>query len=204
MSGRTARRRLVAALIAVTAFAAACASDGEATPEPVETDATIATPSVPSSDAASTAAADTSTLTGEEICARLTRQSVAADLGLDLVTVDAGGAATPQCAYGYQVDGGGLSNVTVAAMRPEDVGGATGTEAFDAVVEINEELAGAGADVQEIAAGTDAVRITGDALHLGVLLVSDHVYTVIVPVGDADADDIDQLLSTMATTLAEH
>lgn len=142
------------------------------------------------------------TMTGAQICERLSAQAVANDLGVDVSLAEPADAETPQCHYLYASPSGGRSNVTVAAMRPADVGGATGQAAFDALVQINEAIAGDDAERQDIDAGDGAVRMSGAALHVGILRLGDHVYTLLVPAGDADADAVDRLIATMATTLA--
>ena len=94
-----------------------------------------------------------------------------------------------------------VSNLTVASMRPEDVGGLTGGDAFDFVVQINESVAGDGADTQEVSAGDAAIRISGTSVQLGVVQVGDQILTLIIPTGDVEADAVDRLIATMATAL---
>lgn len=210
MTLRSLRRSALTAIVA-TAIVAGCGSDDAAEPagdtdtagvSSTADDTTVDSSSATSADTpANTSAADASTPTGEEICARLTIDSVAADIGLDVIAAEPDDTATPQCAYDYTNESGATSNLTVAAMRPEDVGGATGSEAFEMVVEINRSLAGDDVDEQEIDAGDGAVRLSGPALHLGIVRVGDHVYTLIVPAGDAEIDAVDRLIGTMATTL---
>ncbi len=186
-------KRLVIATATVVALSmSACSSDGDST-----------TTAAPATDPTSTDDGDAAaTLTGEQICERLTVDSVAADTGLDVVLATPDDSSTPQCAYEYNNDTGALSNLTVAAMRPEDVGGLTGEKAFDYVVQINESIAGPDAEKQEVSAGDAAIRLSGASLHLGVLRVGDQVLTVIIPVNDAEADGVDRLIATMATTLS--
>lgn len=143
-----------------------------------------------------------STLTSEQICERLNQQLVANDLGLVIEESTAETYATPQCSYRYASASGGASNITVAAMRPEDVDGAVGSEAFDAVVELNRSVGDDETVEQRVDAGDAAVRLSGPALHLGVLQLGDHVFTLIVPAGDAQPDSVDRLIATMATVFA--
>jgi len=184
-----------------TVVIAGCGSDDASGPAD---DAAASTVDQSADDIESTVAGPSSensaTPTGAEICARLTLDSVAADLGLDVVAAEPDDSSTPQCAYNYTNGSGMASNLTVAAMRPEDVGGAIGSDAFDLVLEVNR---GMGGDIeeQEIDAGDGAVRLTGPALHVGVLRVGDHVYTLIAPAGDVEVDAIDSLIGTMATAL---
>lgn len=197
----------MAVVVMVGIGASACSGSDD---EPNDTAArtvptdTVAATSGNGDDPGDTAGDVAATMTGEEICERLSISSVSADLGLEILTAEPDDTDTPQCAYTYQTGTGGISNLTVAAMRPEDVGGATGQEAFDAVVEINQAIAGDDADHQVLDAGDGAVRLSGAALHLGILRLGDHVYTAIVPAADADADDVDRLIVSMATALAEH
>jgi hypothetical protein len=153
--------------------------------------------------AATTSSPDDQTdpISGEEICERLSIASVAADTGLDVVRATPDDDATPQCAYEYTNDTGGASNLTVASMRSEDVGGLTGSAAFDFVVQINESIAGDGAETQQVSAGDNAIRLSGTSLHVGVVQLGDRVLTLIIPVDDVNADGVDRLIATMATTL---
>ncbi|MGB0111730.1 MAG: hypothetical protein WBP59_00780 [Ilumatobacteraceae bacterium] len=174
-----------------------CSSDGDTT----ETGGAITVATIDES-ASPDSSATAPTLTGTQICERLSVSSVAADLGIDVVTAEAADTGTPQCAYGYVNDTGVMSNLTVAAMRPVDVGGTTGADAFEYVLSINRGIGGDDVEEQEIDAGDGAVRLSGASLHLGVVRVGDHVYTLIVPVGDAEIDAVDHLIATMATTLS--
>jgi hypothetical protein len=140
-------------------------------------------------------------LTAADICDRLSIDSVAADTGLDLVGATADDAATPQCAYEYTNDTAGVSNLTVASMRPEDVGGRTGSDAFEFVVGINAAVAGDEAESQEVSAGDAAIRFSGPMVDLGIVQVGDSVFTLIIPGGDVEPDAVDRLLTTMATAL---
>jgi hypothetical protein len=202
MSARPLRRSALAAIVTMVAIAG-CGSDTGSEPAEVADTSAVSTAGR-SADGTATdesSAESSATLSGAEICERLNIDSVAADLGLDVVAVEPDDTGTPQCAYDYTNASGMTSNLTVAAMRPEDVGGATGADAFDLVVDVNRGLGGDDTDVQEIDAGDGAVRMTGPALHFGVVRVGDHVYTLIVPAGDAEVDAVDHLIGTMATTL---
>lgn len=201
-SGRPAvRRRLTVATVVIAALAvAACGSDGDST----SATETAARSSVVSTDGSTTddSGPPIAPLTGEQICERLTIDSVAADTGLDVTTATPDDSSTPQCAYGYTSSSGGTSNLTVASMRPEDVGGLSGTAAFDFVVMVNKSIAGdAGVEEQEVSAGDAAIRLSGGAMHLGVLQVGDRILTLIVPADDVQTDAVDHLISTMATAL---
>jgi len=188
--------RVVLAVVVVAAAALnACASDDDVgTSSAVEPTATSAAPNEQTDD-------PTDALSAELICERLSVASVAADTGLDIVRATPSDSSTPQCAYEYTNDSEVVSNLTVASMRPADVGGLTGSDAFDFVVGINEEVAGAGADTHEVSAGDGAIRISGASLHLGVIQVGDRVLTLIIPVDDVGSDAVDRLIATMATTL---
>lgn len=187
------RAVLAAVVIAATAFNA-CGSDDDATSSLIETTATSATPTDAPDD-------PTDPLSAEVICERLTVASVKADTGLDIVRAVPDDSATPQCAYEYTTDTGGVSDLTVASMRAEDVAGLTGRDAFDFVVGINETIAGDGAETQELSAGDAAIRISGASLHVGVVQVGDRVITVITPVNDIGSDAADSLVATIATAL---
>ncbi|MGE5211749.1 MAG: hypothetical protein ACM3MM_10825, partial [Acidobacteriota bacterium] len=138
------------------------------------------------------------TMTGTQICERLTVATVAADLGLDVTVARPDDSAMSRCEYEYVVSEGVTSTLTVAAVPPEDAGGA---DAFDAVVDVSRAIAGDGVEEQTINAGEDAVRLSGSAFHVGVLDVGGRIYTLVVPVEDAEPDGIDRLVASMATTL---
>ena len=189
-------RVVLTAVVIGAAALTACGSDDAGDSTPVET---TATPS-DASDADDTDDA-TDPLSAEVICERLTVASVTADIGLDVTRATPDDSATPQCAYEYTNESGGVSNLTVASMRAEDVGGLTGSDAFDFVVGINESIAGDDAETQDVSAGDAALRISGTSLHVGVVQVSDRVLTLIIPVDDVESDAVDSLIATMATTL---
>lgn len=192
---RLAVTTFVLAALALTA----CGSDDGSTPATSPPAAAATSPT----DATNTTDPDAgfTPLTGAQICDRLTVDTVAADTGLDVTNAVPDDSGTPQCAYDYVNSTGGISNLTVASMRPEDVGDLSGSEAFDYVVQINKSIAGDDVDEQEVSAGDDAVRLSGETLHLGVLQVGDQILTLIVPADAAKTDAVDSLISTMATAL---
>lgn len=185
---------------------AGCGSDGAASPthstptDPTPTDSTPTAPP-PTDSTAGSVTGSLGALSGEEICGRLSLASVAADTGLDVTRAAPDDSSTPQCAYEYTNGTGGVSNLTVASMRPEDVGGLAGRDAFDFVVQINESIAGDDAENQDVSAGDAAIRLSGSSLHLGVVQVGDRVLTLIIPVDDVESDAVDRLIATMATAL---
>jgi len=181
-------------ILAVVALSA-CGSDGDAS------DAGAAGGTSEATVAATGTDSGTDVLSGAVICERLSVDSVAADTGLDVTRAVPDDSGTPQCAYEYNNDTGAVSNLTVASMQPADMGGLTGTEAYDFVVEINETVAGDGAESQEVSAGDAAIRISGSGVQLGVLQIGDRVLTLIIPGADVAPDAVDQLIATMATTL---
>jgi hypothetical protein len=137
-------------------------------------------------------------MTGSEICERLSADTVAGDLDLDVTAAVPDDSATPQCAYEYTSATGGTSNLTVAFMRPEDVGGRTGSDAYEFTLDINRAFAGE--DEEAVDAGDEAVRLDGPGIQVGIVRVGDQVYTLLVP-GDAEAAAVATLIATMATTL---
>ena len=185
-------RAVLAVVVTASAAIAGCGSDDDAT----------SLPGVPASvTAAETPEGQIDAISGEEICERLTVASVAADTGLDVVRATPDEDATPQCAYEYTDETGGASNLTVASMRSQDVGGLTGSAAFDFVVQVNESVVGQGAETQDVSAGDNAIRLSGTMLHVGVVQLGDRVLTLIIPVDDVNSDGVDSLIATMATTL---
>jgi len=185
---------VLSAAIIVLAALSACGSDGDTGGSSGSSEASV---TVTDTDT------DTGTgvLSGAVICERLSVDSVAADTGLDVTRAVPDDSATPSCAYEYNNDTGAVSNLTVASMQPADMGGLTGSEAYDFVVGINEAVAGDGAESQEVSAGDAAIRISGSGVQLGVLQVGDQVLTLIIPGADVAPDAVDQLIATMATTL---
>lgn len=197
-------RRSAAIAICLALAASGCGSDDTASPtadsmSATESGADATTPDEPTESTTPTGAAPTPT--GAEICERLTLDAVANDLGLEVTGSEADDSGTPQCAYDYTNTTGMTSNLTVAAMRPDDVGGVSGEAAFDVVVAVNRSIAGDEADEASVAAGDHALRLTGSSLHLGVIRVGDQVFIATVAVGDAEASGVEQLMATMATAL---
>jgi len=203
--GANMKRLLSIATVTLAAVAfTACGSDDDAT------SATTSAATSPTAGSSLPAGGSTTSepgpaadpLTGTQICERLTVDAVAAVTGLDITRATPDDTATPQCAYEYVNSSGGTSNLTVASMRAEDVGGLSGAAAFDFVLQINRSIAGdTDVDEQEISAGDAATRLSGESMHLGVLQVGNQVLTLIVPADDAKSDAVDGLVATMATAL---
>jgi len=191
---------LTAATIALVALSA-CGSDGDPGDTGDTGGSSEATVAATDTDTDIDTDTDTDVLSGAVICERLSVDSVAADTGLDVTRAVPDDSGTPNCAYEYNNDTGAVSNLTVASMQPADMGGLTGSEAYDFVVGINEAVAGDGAETQEVSAGDAAIRISGSGVQLGVLQVGDQVLTLIIPGADVASDSVDQLIATMATTL---
>lgn len=142
-------------------------------------------------------------LTGAELCADLPPASASQALGVGIDSAVPGDTATPQCTYSYTNPAGDDSTFTLAAMRPADIGGRTGLEAFDYMVGLSRELAGpVDLDERDLGVGDKAVRITGGQLHTAVLATGGHLLTLTVPESDADADAVDALATTVARALA--
>jgi len=206
MRNVTGRNTSRVALLAVATLLGACGGDDDSAGDGTSDEASRA------SDANGEAGVDAGGLDGSpiepvagtDICSRLATDDVGTALGLEVTAAQPYDTSTPQCAYTYDSASGAASNVTVASMRTDgDLGGRTGDEAFDYVVEVNRGVAG-GTDFTEddLDVGDRAVRFTGDALHLGILATGGHLLTVIVPTGDTDPAAVDQLIGTMADTFA--
>ena len=193
----------LAAALLIASPLAACGSDddGAATDVAVTAPDDDSTAAQADDSVSETGGEAVAPLTGEEICARLSVASVAADTGLDVLRAVPDDDATPQCAYEYANDTNAVSNLTVASMRPQDVNGLTGADAYDFVVRINESIVGDGAETQTVSAGNAAVRLSGAGLHLGVVQAGDRVLTLLIPIDDVDVDAVDRLVATIATTL---
>jgi hypothetical protein len=202
MATHTTTRRSVLAVCATLVLAAsACGSDSDADESTDTVEDGVDVP-VDTTDGTETGGPSVEPLTAEQICERLTLGSVGAALGIDIGLAEPSEMDTPQCEYSYDADGA-TSNLTVAAMRPEDVAGLAGAAAYDYVLSVNRSVAG-DVDVEEVTldAGDAATRISGPAVHLGVVQIGDRVVTVIVPAADASGPDVDSLIAKMATTLA--
>lgn len=142
------------------------------------------------------------TLSGAEICERLPGDELGPVLGLEIVEVGADDDRL-ECIYGYESAGGGVSSLTVAMMRSEDLGGLGGSDALDFVIEANrgiEEVSGE--ELVELELGDGAARMSSEFLHYGILLLGEHVLTVTVSAGDASGEQVDGAVELMATALA--
>lgn len=143
-------------------------------------------------------------LTSEEVCAAVTGDDVGAALGVTVTEAEPDDSDTPQCHYNYTLESGSASNITIASMRSdEDLGGRTGDDAYDYVLDINRAVADDG-DMQEVEldSGDRATRFTGNSLHLGVIDVDGRIFTVIVPADDAPADAADALIDVIGYELS--
>jgi hypothetical protein len=204
----TAWRAVVvgSAVVACAAVIVGCSSgDGASS---VDRNSSIATDSTPAASDLPLVGSANSTLAGPvpftaaEVCERLTIESVAAALGVDVTLGAPDGSSTPRCAYTYVSGGGTTSVVTVASMRPEDVGGLTGTAAFDYVADISRQVVGTvGVEEAAPAGGDAALRLVSPAINIGVLQVNGRIFTLVAPAGDTDAAGIDALIQAMATSL---
>ena len=207
---RTARWVGTVGSVALVVAVAGCGSDKQsASPSNVATSvvASIAqgtvAPSVTSSETGEPAEI-TAALTGAEICQLLPAVDVGEALAFEVSDAVADDTSTPQCAYHYTRADGTFDNVAVAALRSvEDLGGRTGKDAFDYVVEINRGFA-AGTEVTEteISAGDGAIVLVGESLNFGVIDVGGRVVTIIVSTKDATGPTVEALVSATALALA--
>lgn len=142
-------------------------------------------------------------LTAQQICQALPVAAASVALGTEVAQAEPSADATPQCTYSYGGDSSTLSTFTIAAQRPDDVGGRTLQDAFDYVLDLNRGLAADAADVDEVEveAGERAVRLTGEALSLVVVATGGHLLTIIAT-PDLDVAAVDTLAAAAATALA--
>lgn len=145
------------------------------------------------------------TLTGEEVCAALPVDAASLALGTEVAQAEAADTDTPQCAYTYGADSASLATFTVAAQRPEDVGGRGLQDAFDLVVAANRTVAAEDAttapEESEVAAGERALRLSSDTLTLCVVASAGHLLTV-VTTPDLDATAVEALCVATADAVA--
>jgi hypothetical protein len=207
---RTASRLGIGLLVVASVLTAGCSSDGDG--DGTTTSTTIASDgsTAPTADSTTTST-DGSTepvdggdgslaaLTAAEICASITVDAVAEATGLDVTGSEPADQSTPQCSYAYTNPSGATSNLTVASMRPEDVGDRSVSEAYEYVVDLNRSLT-SGAELEEATpdAGDQAVRLSGASLHLGIVAVDDLVLTILVPAGDVEGQAADALVVAVA------
>lgn len=144
-------------------------------------------------------------LTSEEICRLLPPERVAGALGVDSVAAGPGTSSTPQCSYAFTTDDGIHTDVTVAALRPdEDLDGTEGAAAFDRVIQRNRDAAG-GAEVTEttVAVGDQARLLSTSNIHFGVVQFDWRIVTTIVSAEVADtaeATALTRLTDVLAPT----
>lgn len=140
----------------------------------------------------------------QQICDDLPGADVADALDVNVTASAVGGSPTAQCAYTYTAGSAQMSTITVASMSSEvDLGGRSGREAFDYIVELNRGVAGGtSVDEEGVPVGERAVRLTGSELHLGVISSGGHLLTVIVPVADVDGQAVDRLMGVVAERFA--
>ncbi len=215
------RRRVVAALLALTvavggtacgddssddegsSTTAAVTGDGaDAAAEPGVTEPGDVEPGDVEDAGGGSAGADTE-VTSEEICAAVTPEAVAEASGLEITGAEPSEGSTPQCAYSYPSENGPDSTLTVAASRYTDSDAASIEEAFDGAVQVNVTTAGGPeAEQTEVAAGDEAVLISGPALDLGVLRVGNVLASLIVPPGAVTAAQTEALMVAIGDAFA--
>lgn len=171
---------------AFVVFAAACGGDttpGTTTPGPASLTATT-TASAPTPTATPDRRTPTPTptappdLTSAQVCDLVPATNVAAALGVPSVEQEAVATSTPQCSYTFP-SVGTTNNVVLAVMRDADVGGRTGSDAFEYAVSINRALAGGGADEREVPnLGDQAVFMAGDSVRLLIVQAGLRIITV--------------------------
>lgn len=195
------RRPLLAlpALLLVLALTA-CSDDGDDTAGDPDSTTTVAGDDASGSDG-EPSQSELEALDSQAICDAITAEIVGEALGLEVTSADRSDSSTPQCSYLFDSGSGGQSNITIASMRPDDVGDLSGDEAFEYVASVNRQVA-AGTDVEEteLDAGENALLISGEALQLGVLQTGNHVLTFIVPL-DVDADAAEALMQAAAAAV---
>lgn len=154
------------------------------------------TPPTPGADATAGATA----LTAEEICTRVPAARVAAALGVGSVEPRRSDSETPQCAYAFEGRDGVRSNATIAILRPDgDMGGRRGAGAFEHVVTSNRAAVGdRPMEETPLDIGDQAVLMTTDRLHFGVVQFGPRIVTTIVRTSVADRPAATAL--TRATT----
>ncbi len=146
--------------------------------------------------------ADLVELTGEQICAALPVATASLAVGTEVAQAEPADSETPQCTYTYGAESATLSTFTVAAQRPDDVGGRGLAEAFDYVVGLNRGLASdTGLEEADVDAGDRAVRLTGDTLTLTVVATGGHLLTIITT-PDLDTTAVEALAGAAADALS--
>lgn len=175
---------------------AACGGD-DSTPAPAATVSApvSATPSVSAPTPATTPDRHTPTptptpppnLTSQQVCDLAPAASVAAALGVSSVEQKPVDVSTPQCSYTF-TSGDSTNNLVLAVMRDSDVGGRTGSDAFEYAVSVNRAVAGDAAEETEVPdLGDQAVFMSGPAVKLLIVQAGLRIVTVAGTELNADA-----------------
>jgi hypothetical protein len=114
---------------------------------------------------------------GEDVCALNTPAEVGAALGVTIEGAEPSSGGTPSCSYTFTTPEGTGNNVVVAVMRSSDVGGRSGTDAFEFAVEVNRRYSD-GAAEQEVDVGDDALYMDGAAVGLLIIRQGERVMTI--------------------------
>jgi hypothetical protein len=137
-------------------------------------------------------------LTSEDVCDTLDASLVGEATGLGIGSVEPDDGSTVACMYEYE----GGSNITIAALTNEDLGGvATPEEAFDRAVQVNKLSTGADPDsieVVEVDAGEEAVRMSAGVAELAIVRTSGHLFVVIAPAAGVAPAQVEALLVAIA------
>jgi len=191
----TIPKRLMIPVLAVLLVISGCSGD-----EAVDAaSTTVVAGAEPETDDGTGTGGTPADLTGREICDTLTADTVSAALAVTVDSAEPVEDGTPQCSYSYTTDDGVLATATVAVQRSEDdLGGRSGTEAYEYVLELNRDLASgdlaSGSEITETpinVAGQGAVLSPPDTdgLHFGVVEVGGRVITTIVSASAGDSID---------------
>ncbi len=205
-------RKLVALAAAVTLSLSVAGCGHESDDDPQGADDSTAPATLPPTDPpsldpstdpepADLGDAPVTALAAEDICERVPAASVTAALGTEVVSAEPERSLNPQCIYTYGGDSSSLATVSVATQRPEDVGGRTLQDAFDYVVDLNQDVGQPSElDVVDVAAGDRAVRLSGPTLTLVVMAVEDHL-VAILGAPDVDPAALDSLAVVVGEAL---
>ncbi len=197
------RGTLAAAVIALALVVTACGGDDSSDKASTDTEQTTVPPA--STEPTKPGDPDTSVPTAEEICTKVSADVVSSSLGIEVtgaVPTDPLADVVPTCTYSYTGAKGKAGVVTVAALRPLDMGGRTGTEGYKSLVgSIETFFEGQDFETTPVEAGRQSVRFTGADAHATFSDTGRHVLQIVVPKADADPDEADALLAAVIGAL---
>lgn len=199
MRTHTPRGILAAIVIASALVVAACGGDDGSDEVSADTEQTTTTAA--SSAATTPGNPDTSLPTAEEICTKVPTDVVSSTLGLEVTKAEPSDPLAdkpPTCTYSFIDAEEEPATLTVAVLRPLDMGGRTGAKGYEATVGFLEAYKDEkGFESVPVDVGRQSVRLTAPDSHAMFSDTGKHVVQMLVPSAGVSGEEADALLAAV-------